>query len=183
MSLSIIVYFDLHVCIKVLLDFISFVTLQKFCGASALTQENCPRRLMEEVPVICAGRVKDSDDTLKTSITTHFLTLFIELHVFFLNCFFSFTTQLHSSCFILKCLFLLWTVLFGEVAREWYLAAVRPGWFVSVWWCLEQPGSKGPSVQGEAAAWRGWVNAFHCFCFYFIFYITLSIGNCTIIQY
>lgn len=133
LSLSIIVYFDLHVCIKVLSDFISFVKFQEFCGASALTQENRPRRLMEEVPVICAGRVKDSDDTtLKTStLTTHFLTLFIEIHVFFFS-FFSFTTRLHRSCLILKCLFLLWTVLFGKVAREWDLSAGCPGWFVSV---------------------------------------------------
>lgn len=85
LSLSIIVYFDLHVCIKVLSDFISFVKFQEFCGASALTQDNRPRRLMEKVPVICAGRVKDSDDTtLKTSMITtqFFLTLFIEIHVF-----------------------------------------------------------------------------------------------------
>lgn len=86
LSISIIEYFDLHVCIKLLSYFSSFVKLQEFCGASALTQENRPRRFMEEVPVICAGRAKDSDDTtLKTSMITHFFNTFHWDTCFFLS--------------------------------------------------------------------------------------------------
>lgn len=55
--------------------YLFFVKLQEFCRAFALTEEKCPRSLMETAQVICAGRVDNLylADTECTIRETHFI--------------------------------------------------------------------------------------------------------------
>lgn len=63
--------------------YLFFVKLQKFCGAFALTEEKCPRSLMETAQVICAGRVEDLylANTESTKTETHFFFKSVHLSV------------------------------------------------------------------------------------------------------
>lgn len=104
--------------------------LQEFCGAFAVTEEKCPRSLMETVQVICAGRVDDSH--LNANQFTFGTITNAYLFLLRIKYFLSFLILQNAACFVLKYFFPLCTVFFDKVAREWNFSAVHPGWFMSV---------------------------------------------------
>lgn len=69
--------------------------LQKFCGAFALTEEKCPRSLMETAQVICADRVEDLylANTESTKTETHF---FLNLYTYLFDLLFSFISTFYN---------------------------------------------------------------------------------------
>lgn len=161
--------------------FISFVKLQEFCGASALTQENRPRRLMEEVPVICAGRAKDSDDTLKTSMITFFNTFHWDTFFLSIVSFFSQHdyTALASFWSVFSCYGQFSSVKLQENGISQPSVLVGLCQYDGVW---NSQVLKGLLSREKLQPEEGELMLFIVFFFVF-FYITLSIGNCTMIQY
>lgn len=87
--------------------FVVVVKLQEFCGAFALTEEKCPRSLMETAQVICAGRVEHlylANKLTECTITeTHFIFKRVQTTPDFFIIFFHFHILQNTISQLLLC--------------------------------------------------------------------------------